>query len=153
MAELNVLLIGDPTAVERMAKNVEDAGLRCEICSNGRRLAAVLRKGRHDVVLAHERGFAENGVKVLERVRGAVGGREGLVMLLTRNRPELIADAIEAGADDVLIWPTDSRELRTRLESVALGYRLRSELQLSLAGADSDTQRLLRNFDERYHTS
>ena len=153
MSGIRAVLIGNLEAVGPVAEAAEKAGLRCEVCSQSRGLSARLREGAYEVVLVHEHGFGGNGLEVCKRVRNAVGARAGIVMLLLRNHAELINGAVDAGADDVLIWPADSQELRIRLESVALGCRLRNSLQLSFAAADSDTQRLLRNFDERYNPS
>ncbi len=149
MAEQRLLLVGARAALEPVAETLEKMGLRHETCTAAEKLPG----DGFDLALVHERGFSEDGFAVCKQVRDAAAGAGGVVMLLTKNLADNIQRAIEAGADDVLILPADDGEIRLRLESVALGARLRKELELAHVSADSDTQRLLRKFNEQQNAS
>ena len=101
-------------------------------------LAAVLRKGGHEVVEACDGGEAWDvlqrpdaprlaildwmmpgldGVAVVRNVRAVETDQPPyLIMLTTRNESNDIIEGLHAGADDYLVKPWDPGELRARIE-------------------------------------
>jgi phosphoserine phosphatase RsbU/P len=118
-------------------------------------LAAVLRKGGHEVVAACDGAEAwdvlrqpdapriaildwmmprMDGLEVVRQVRAVDTERPPyIIMLTTRNEKNDIIEGLRAGADDYLIKPWDAEELHARIEvgcrMVSLQNRLADKVQ------------------------
>lgn len=70
-----------------------------------------------------------DGLEVSRRIRATTGGEYIYIILVTaKSRKQDMLDGLEAGADDYVTKPVDSRELRVRLGAAERILNLQSEL-------------------------
>lgn len=125
----------------RLAENV-DLEL-VEIVEDGRDLLQAVDRGEADVLVLHE-GLGP--VPALEQVREIAMARPylGIVFMAADARPEIYAQAMEAGARSVLTAPYSLEELTDRIDAAAgWGRLVRSHLAGEILGAGGERSRVV----------
>jgi len=141
---LNVQLIGIPLAeLQPLMQQIERFGHQPILIDDTREaLNHVLRHPAH-VIIADLRMPTQDAVEFCRTLRQSAAGKESHVLLLAS--PELehrTLEAIDAGADDVLIKPINEQTLRVHLSTTARMTMLREEMHRERIGIMRSTDEL-----------
>lgn len=140
---LSVQLIGLPTSeLPSITRQIEQLGHRPEIVEDA--AAALQKVVTHlaDVVIANLRLQAQDPVAFCRALRQLPEGKECHVLLVASPQDESrTLEAIDAGADDVLIRPLNEQTLRVHLNTASRLRVLRDEIHRERMG-------ILRSTDE-----
>ena len=116
---MRILLIEDDAALcEVLAPALQAAGFAADCCRSGAEGLALLRTGCYDACILDRMLPELDGLAVLRRARA--GGVKTPVLMLTALAQ--VGDRVaglDAGADDYLTKPFDTRELLARLRALA----------------------------------
>lgn len=116
----------DPDLSKALTRALEKRGFSITPCLDGLKAFQVIRQETHDIVILDLNIPGEDGLHLLQRMRGA--GIETPVLVLTARAS--IGDRIaglNAGGDDYLSKPFDLDELEARLNALARRLRGREE--------------------------
>lgn len=127
---MRVLLIEDDVALcAVLCPMLEAAGLPADACHNGADGLQLLRAGYYDACILDRMLPELDGLAVLRAARRA-GVATPVLMLTAMARVGDRVDGLDAGADDYLAKPFDSRELLARLRAL-----IRRPAELTARGA------------------
>ena len=116
------ILVAEDDLLCRMVleRSVVQWGYKLASAVDGERAVQLLQSGRFDVCILDWDMPKMTGVEVCRWVRANVTGSiPYLVMLTSRDKPQEVQSAYEAGADDYLTKPCDLKYLRRRVNTVA----------------------------------
>lgn len=131
-----VQLLGIPAAeLDLLTEQIENMGFHAQLLGNDAvALQQVLRQPA-SIVIADMRMAGLNPATFCRLLRKTAAGKDCYALLLAPPASEsTIAEAIEAGADDVLIKPLSTHTLRIRLNTAARMLLLREEIQRERRG-------------------
>jgi len=141
---LNVQLIGIPLAeLQPLMQQIERFGHQPILIDDTREaLNQVLRRPAH-VIIADIRMPVQDAVEFCRTLRQSAAGKESHVLLLaTPEYEHRTLEAIDAGADDVLIKPINEQTLRVHLSTTARMTMLREEMHRERIGIMRSTDEL-----------
>jgi two-component system, OmpR family, KDP operon response regulator KdpE len=125
--EGSLLIAGDDPPARRML-HTGFYGLGFEIgeSGTGEEAIALCHLLRYDAVLLDINTPGQNGIDTCRELRRAQP-RVAIVVLSANNDPEYGIEALEAGADDYVIKPFQTRELTARIRSALRSLRTSSD--------------------------
>lgn len=156
---MRILMIEDDTALcEALLPALESATFQVDFCHNGYDGLAMLTKGPYDVCILDRMLPALDGLSLLRAAR-TCGVSTPILMLTALSGIGERVDGLDAGADDYLAKPFDTRELLARLRALTRRPGTASEPtlcsgdlklcpgELSLAGPKGSVQLTKRECD------
>lgn len=131
---MRILMIEDDTALcEALRPALEAAAFRVDFCHNGPDGLALLTSGAYDVCILDRMLPGLDGLSLLRAARTS-GVETPVLMLTALSGIGERVDGLDAGADDYLSKPFDTRELMARLR--ALTRRPGTAANPTLQGGD-----------------
>lgn len=131
---MRILMVEDDAALcEALRPALETAGFRVDFCHNGSDGLALLTSGAYDVCLLDRMLPGMDGLNLLRSARTS-GVTTPVLMLTALSGIVERVDGLDAGADDYLSKPFDTRELLARLR--ALTRRPGTAAEPTLQGGD-----------------
>ena len=114
------LIVDDSRIIRKVARRiVEGLGYEVDEAADGAEALAYCVGAMPDVVLVDWNMPVMDGITFLRRLRAASGGDRPKVLFCTiETRPERIAEALAAGADDYVMKPFDGEILQSKLTEV-----------------------------------
>jgi diguanylate cyclase (GGDEF)-like protein len=133
---LRILLVDDdPTSLRIVRALLERSGHAVECARNGHKALTRALESPPQMVVTDWMMPEMDGVELCKRLRSTEAGRDLYILILTgQNQEERIVEAFEAGADDHLAKPVNSKLLLARIRP---GMRV-IELQERLQGEVND---------------
>lgn len=111
---LRVIAVDDDKVILNLVqKQMEYAGVHCDICRNPSEMVELLREGHFDLLLTDIRMPSMNGYELLELLRNSNVGnsKEIPVLVITAHVPRKKEELVEAGFDGCLYKPFAREEL------------------------------------------
>jgi len=114
------LIVDDSRIIRKVARRiVEGLGFEVDEAADGAEALAYCIGAMPDVVLVDWNMPVMDGITFLRRLRATPGGDRPKVLFCTiETRPERIAEALAAGADDYVMKPFDGEILQSKLTEV-----------------------------------
>jgi two-component system phosphate regulon response regulator PhoB len=118
--ERTVLIVEDePPQAEMLAYNLESAGFRTMIASNGEEGLSLARENLPDAIVLDWMLPGLSGIEVCRQLRSDVKTRDIPILMLTaRGEEEDRVRGIETGADDYVVKPYSPREVVGRIKGL-----------------------------------
>lgn len=132
LKEGRILLLDDEVSNLCLLENVlQRLGFRyIRTLADPRRTIAEIEEFRPDLLITDLEMPYLDGLQVIRAVRGAHGGADLPILVLTGNvRPMARQDALRAGATDILFKPLDSCEMLMRVRSLLRSHFLQQQIQ------------------------
>lgn len=115
---MRILMVEDDEALcEALRAALEAAGFRTDFCHNGTDGLALLNSGGYDVCVLDRMLPGLDGLSILRAARSS-GVTTPVLMLTALSGISERVDGLDAGADDYLAKPFDTRELLARLRAL-----------------------------------
>lgn len=114
------LIVDDSRIIRKVARRIVEAlGYEVDEAADGAEALAYCTGAMPDVLLIDWNMPVMDGLSFLRRLRGLPGGDRPKVLFCTiETRPERIAEALAAGADDYVMKPFDGEILQSKLTEV-----------------------------------
>ncbi|WP_312598937.1 response regulator [Brevundimonas sp.] len=114
------LIVDDSRIIRKVARRIiEGLGYEVDEAADGAEALAYCIGAMPDVVLVDWNMPVMDGITFLRRLRATSGGDRPKVLFCTiETRPERIAEALAAGADDYVMKPFDGEILQSKLTEV-----------------------------------
>ena len=114
------LIVDDSRIIRKVARRIVEAlGYEVDEAADGAEALAYCTGAMPDVLLIDWNMPVMDGLSFLRRLRGLPGGDQPKVLFCTiETRPERIAEALAAGADDYVMKPFDGEILQSKLAEV-----------------------------------
>ena len=114
------LIVDDSRIIRKVARRiVEGLGYEVDEAADGSEALAYCTGAMPDVLLVDWNMPVMDGITFLRRLRAMSGGKQPKVLFCTiETRPERIAEALAAGADDYVMKPFDGEILQSNLTEV-----------------------------------
>lgn len=130
-ASLRILVVDDdPTSLRIVRSLLERAGHQVATARNGNEALAAALKDPPQMVVTDWMMPEIDGVELCKRLRSTVAGRDLYILILTgQNEEERIVEAFEAGVDDHLAKPVNSKLLLARIRPGIRVIQLQERLQ------------------------
>ena len=114
------LIVDDSRIIRKVARRiVEGLGFEVDEAADGAEALSYCGSAMPDVVLLDWNMPVMDGLTFLRRLRGLPDGQEPKVLFCTiETRPERIAEALSAGADDYVMKPFDGEILQSKFAEV-----------------------------------
>jgi two-component system chemotaxis response regulator CheY len=114
------LIVDDSRIIRKVARRIiEGLGYEVDEAADGAEALAYCIGAMPDVVLVDWNMPVMDGITFLRRLRATPGGDRPKVLFCTiETRPERIAEALAAGADDYVMKPFDGAILQSKLTEV-----------------------------------
>ncbi|WP_313013705.1 response regulator [Brevundimonas sp.] len=114
------LIVDDSRIIRKVARRIiEGLGYEVDEAADGAEALAYCIGAMPDVVLVDWNMPVMDGITFLRRLRATPGGDRPKVLFCTiETRPERIAEALAAGADDYVMKPFDGEILQSKLTEV-----------------------------------
>ncbi|WP_428061632.1 response regulator [Brevundimonas sp.] len=114
------LIVDDSRIIRKVARRIiEGLGYEVDEAADGAEALAYCVGAMPDVVLVDWNMPVMDGITFLRRLRATPGGDRPKVLFCTiETRPERIAEALAAGADDYVMKPFDGEILQSKLTEV-----------------------------------
>ena len=114
------LIVDDSRVIRKVARRIVEAlGYEVDEAADGAEALAYCTGAMPDVLLIDWNMPVMDGLSFLRRLRGLPGGDRPKVLFCTiETRPERIAEALAAGADDYVMKPFDGEILQSKLAEV-----------------------------------
>ncbi|MET3835287.1 two-component system chemotaxis response regulator CheY [Brevundimonas sp. UYEF29] len=114
------LIVDDSRIIRKVARRiVEGLGYEVDEAADGSEALAYCTGVMPDVLLVDWNMPVMDGITFLRRLRAMPGGKQPKVLFCTiETRPERIAEALAAGADDYVMKPFDGEILQSKLTEV-----------------------------------
>ena len=115
------LIVDDSRIIRKVARRIiEGLGYEVDEAADGAEALAYCVGAMPDVVLVDWNMPVMDGITFLRRLRATPGGDRPKVLFCTiETRPERIAEALAAGADDYVMKPFDGEILQSKLTAVS----------------------------------
>ncbi|MPV71582.1 response regulator transcription factor [Burkholderia sp. BE17] len=136
-------LEGDSGQAKWIRELLEQDGYECRSYASGGGFLSDLRSVRFDLLLVEWKLTDISGLEVLLRMRGDLSSSIPVLFLTSRSSEEDVVAALRAGADDYLVKPYRSAELRARVAALlrrAYGQR-QDDLPFSIGAFRIDPAR------------
>lgn len=132
MSDAPTVLIAEDDAAARAitTRLLTRSGYRVLVAEDGARALALADRAV-DIALIDWMMPGADGIEVCRRLKAATGGRAYVIMVTARGQKADVVHALESGADDYMIKPTDHGELLARIRA---GERI-AERERALAHA------------------
>ena len=116
------LIVDDSRIIRKVARRiVEGLGYEVDEAADGAEALAYCTGAMPDVLLVDWNMPVMDGITFLRRLRAMPGGKRPKVLFCTiETRPERIAEALAAGADDYVMKPFDGEILQSKLTEVGV---------------------------------
>ena len=115
---MRILLIEDDVKLcEVLLPSLEEAGFKADCCHSGAEGLELLRRGYYDACILDRMLPELNGLTVLKVIRSE-GSHVPVLMLTALDQIGDRVTGLDAGADDYLTKPFDTRELLARLRAI-----------------------------------
>jgi len=130
-ASLRILVVDDdPTSLRIVRSLLERAGHQVATARNGHEALAAALKDPPQMVVTDWMMPEIDGVELCKRLRSTEAGRDLYILILTgQNEEERIVEAFEAGVDDHLAKPVNSKLLLARIRPGIRVIQLQERLQ------------------------
>ena len=114
------LIVDDSRIIRKVARRiVEGLGFEVDEAADGVEALSYCAGMMPDVVLLDWNMPVMDGLTFLRRLRAMPGGKRPKVLFCTiETRPERIAEALAAGADDYVMKPFDGEILQSKLAEI-----------------------------------
>ena len=114
------LIVDDSRIIRKVARRIiEDLGFEVDEAADGAKALTYCMGLMPQVVLLDWQMPVMDGLSFLRRLRDLPGGRVPKVLFCTiETRPDRIAEALSAGADDYVMKPFDGEILHSKLAEV-----------------------------------
>ena len=114
------LIVDDSRIIRKVARRiVEGLGYEVDEAADGAEAFSYCTGAMPDVLLVDWNMPVMDGITFLRRLRAMPGGKQPKVLFCTiETRPERIAEALAAGADDYVMKPFDGEILQSKLTEV-----------------------------------
>jgi two-component system chemotaxis response regulator CheY len=114
------LIVDDSRIIRKVARRiVEGLGYEVDEAADGAEAFSYCTGAMPDVLLVDWNMPVMDGITFLRRLRAMPGGKRPKVLFCTiETRPERIAEALAAGADDYVMKPFDGEILQSKLTEV-----------------------------------
>ena len=114
------LIVDDSRIIRKVARRIVEAlGYEVDEAADGAEALAYCTGAMPDVLLIDWNMPVMDGLSFLRRLRGLPGGDRPKVLFCTiETRPDRIAEALAAGADDYVMKPFDGEILQSKLAEV-----------------------------------
>ena len=114
------LIVDDSRIIRKVARRIiEGLGYEVDEAADGAEALAYCTGAMPDVLLVDWNMPVMDGITFLRRLRAMPGGKQPKVLFCTiETRPERIAEALAAGADDYVMKPFDGEILQSKLTEV-----------------------------------
>jgi two-component system repressor protein LuxO len=125
MPDINLLVVeGEPGSLRRVCDELEQEGCRCEAVLRGGGIREVLSREVPDVVLMDGGTPGDRGLPVLNQLKAEFDELPVLVLTEGNPPPAEVAEAMRAGAFDVLAESGDVTKLSLAIHNAAKMHRL-----------------------------
>jgi len=129
---MKILVIDENPAMTEMLRILFSPSIFEVITANSEQDGVELtRSGHPDIVLINLMMPELGGWRVCKTLRKVT--KAPIIILSALDNPALVADALDAGADDYLIKPVPNRVLTARLEKLVRRQRIESLTSLSVS--------------------
>jgi DNA-binding response OmpR family regulator len=128
------VLDDDAAQLELLARTVEALGHACHRFSSGAALLQALQRATFDLMLLDWELPGMSGVDVLRTLRAKHGTHTPVIFVTHRDEERDVVQALMAGADDYVVKPVRSAELKARI--LALMRRVLPEEEAALRHGD-----------------
>ncbi|AOJ85290.1 two-component system response regulator (plasmid) [Burkholderia sp. MSMB0856] len=108
----------DPAHAELIRASVESEGHDVQLASAGRQAIRHLQTSHVDLAVIDWQVPDMSGLEVLGWLRAHIGPQLPVLFLTCRSGENVIAQALDAGADDYMIKPAKSLELAARIKAL-----------------------------------
>ena len=114
------LIVDDSRIIRKVARRIVEAlGYEVDEAADGAEALAYCTGAMPDVLLIDWNMPVMDGLSFLRRLRGLPGGDRPKVLFCTiETRPERIAEALAAGADEYVMKPFDGDILQSKLDEL-----------------------------------
>lgn len=115
---MRILLIEDDTMIaEAVAGSLKDSGYAVDWINNGNTAASALRSQRYDLVLLDLGLPGQDGLMVLQQLRGE-NNPTPVLIITARDDLHSRLSGLDGGADDYIVKPFDMAEMQARIRAV-----------------------------------
>lgn len=115
--ETNVLIVdSDKTFAESLRYSLEKARFNIDIINNGKNVSDKLKEDKYELVLLELESSGIEGVGICKEIREITD--IPLIIISMNNEDMNKILALEYGADDYLVKPVNTLELRARIKSI-----------------------------------
>jgi len=94
-------------------------GFNCDCFDTAQKFTDALQSGKYDILIIDWMVPDGNGLDVLDWVRKNIGWEIPVIFITAKDAELDIVSALKAGADDYVVKPPKSHELKARIESLA----------------------------------
>ncbi len=130
MEQVKILVIDDDEDMTELLEMLLSPTSSCIIMANsGREGIELAKTGAPDVILFDPMVPGMNGLKVCQEIRAF--SNAPILILSAINSPNVVAQALDSGADDYLVKPVSSTTLIARLNKLLRRTPLPSTLTIS----------------------
>ncbi len=114
---MHVLLAeGHAARLAALQRCITGHGYDVTVCARGEDTWAAFEDGRHPLVVLSDDLPGVDGLTLCRRIhRGCLQATHYVLLLVSKQTPDSLRDALRAGADDILVRPIDEAELGIRL--------------------------------------
>jgi two-component system KDP operon response regulator KdpE len=150
-----VLIVDDDMAIRRALRNtLHGMGFDVDDASSGEAALDLVRAAEYDVVLLDINMPGMGGIRACHEIRRSLP-LLGILMLTVRDREEDKVTALDAGADDYITKPFNTRELAARIRAAvrrSSAFKIDPDAPIRIGNIELDPlRRIVRKAGEAVH--